>query len=81
MPELSVTGLIERIAGLKLFITPDNGPMHIASALSVPVIALFRIDNIDRFAPLSNGSKTLYAEKGAEPERVAAAVLEALGCY
>jgi len=78
MPELSVTGLIERIAGLRLFITPDNGPMHIASALSVPVIALFRIDNRGRFAPLSEGSKTLFAEGGPEPERVAAAVQEVL---
>ena len=81
MPELSITGLIDRIAGLRLFITPDNGPMHIASALSVPVIAFFRIDNMDRFAPLSEGSKILYAEDGPDPERAAAAVLEALGCY
>ncbi len=81
MPEYSITGLIEKIAGLRLFITPDNGPMHIASALSVPVTALFRIDNMERFAPLSEGSKILYAEEGPDPERVAATVLEALGCY
>ena len=81
MPELSITGLIDKIAGLRLFITPDNGPMHIASALSVPVIAYFRIDNMDRFAPLSEGSKTLYSEEGPEPEIVAETVLEALGCY
>ncbi|NOQ23088.1 MAG: hypothetical protein GQ565_10640 [Candidatus Aegiribacteria sp.] len=81
MPELSVAGLIERIAGLRLFITPDNGPMHIASSVSVPVIALFRIDNMERFAPLSEGSKILYAEEGPEPERVAAAVLETLSYY
>lgn len=77
MPELSVSELIERIAGLRLFITADNGPMHIASAVSVPVIALFRIDNIDRFAPLSEGSKTFFEEGGPRPEEVAAAVLEA----
>ena len=81
MPELSVSGLIERISGLRLFITPDNGPMHIASALSIPVIALFRIDNMERFAPLSEGSKTLYAEESPEPEQAAAAVLQTLGCY
>ncbi len=81
MPELSIAGLIDKIAGLRLFITPDNGPMHIASALSVPVIAFFRIDNRERFAPLSEGSKTLYAEEGPEPDTVAAAVLESLGCY
>ena len=81
MPELSISDLIDKIAGLRLFITPDNGPMHIASALSVPVTAIFRIDNMERFAPLSEGSKTLYAEEGPEPERVAAAVLQSLGCY
>lgn len=75
--ELSVSELIEKIAGLRLFITSDNGPMHIASAVSVPVIALFRIDNRDRFAPLSEGSKTFFAEEGPRPEEVAEAVLEA----
>jgi ADP-heptose:LPS heptosyltransferase len=77
MPELSVVELIERIAGLRLFITSDNGPMHIASAVSVPVIALFRIDNMKRFAPLSEGSKTFFAKEGPRPEIIAAAVLEA----
>ncbi len=81
MPELSIAGLIDKISGLRLFITPDNGPMHIASALSVPVTALFRIDNMERFAPLSEGSITLYAEEGPDPESVAEAVLESLGCY
>ena len=81
MPELSVTDLIDRISGLRLFITPDNGPMHIASALSVPVIALFRIDNMKRFAPLSEGSKTLNAEYGPEPETVAEEIFKTLGCY
>ncbi len=81
MPELSITGLIDSISGLRLFITPDNGPMHIASALSVPVTAIFRIDNMERFAPLSGGSIILYAEDGPDLERAAAAVLEALGCY
>ena len=78
MPELSISDLIDKIAGLRLFITPDNGPMHIASALSIPVIAIFRVDNRDRFAPLSEGSVALYAKEGPEPESVAAAVLQAL---
>jgi ADP-heptose:LPS heptosyltransferase len=77
MPELSISELIERIAGLRLFITSDNGPMHIASAVSVPVIALFKEDNGNRFAPLSEGSKILFANEGQEPELVAEAILEA----
>jgi heptosyltransferase III len=78
MPELSIKELIERIAGLRLFISPDNGPMHLASAVSVPVIALFRVENFDRFAPLSPGSRVLFNRDGPDPEAVAGAVLEAL---
>ncbi|MCD4846668.1 MAG: glycosyltransferase family 9 protein [Candidatus Aegiribacteria sp.] len=70
MPELTVTGMIDRIAGLKAFVSADNGPMHVASALSVPVIALFRVDNQERFAPLSDGSEVLYAPEGADPAEV-----------
>ena len=70
MPELTVTGMLDRITGLKVFISADNGPMHVASALSVPVIALFRVDNQERFAPLSDGSAVLYAPEGADPEEI-----------
>ncbi|MSN96544.1 lipopolysaccharide heptosyltransferase II [Campylobacter sp. FMV-PI01] len=37
----SVDELIEKIAGLSLFITNDSGPMHIAAAFKVPTIAIF----------------------------------------
>ena len=74
MPRLTVSGLIDRLNGLRVFVTADNGPMHLASALSVPVVALFRIRNMDRFAPLSSGSRVLFAEQGAEPERAASEV-------
>lgn len=74
MPRLSVSGLMDRLSGLRGFVTADNGPMHLASALSVPVVALFRISNMERFAPLSRGSTVLFAQEGAEPEWVAAEV-------
>ncbi len=70
MPELTITGMIDRIAGLRAFISADNGPMHVASALSVPVIAMFRVNNRERFAPLSDGSEVLYAPEGADPAEV-----------
>jgi len=34
-----------------------------------------------RFAPLSEGSKTLNAEYGPEPETVAEEIFKTLGCY
>ncbi|MDX1809435.1 MAG: lipopolysaccharide heptosyltransferase II [Sulfurospirillaceae bacterium] len=37
----SITELIEKIAGLNLFITNDSGPMHCAAAYKVPTVALF----------------------------------------
>ncbi|WP_419673085.1 glycosyltransferase family 9 protein [Aliarcobacter butzleri] len=37
----TIPELIERIAGLDLFITNDSGPMHIAAAYKVKTIAIF----------------------------------------
>jgi len=37
----SIEELISNIAGLNLFITNDSGPMHIASAFSIPTVAIF----------------------------------------
>jgi len=36
-----ITELIEKIAGLDLFVTNDSGPMHIAASYRVPTVTLF----------------------------------------
>ncbi|MCX7957894.1 MAG: glycosyltransferase family 9 protein [Deltaproteobacteria bacterium] len=36
-----VDGLIDTISALSVLITPDSGPLHIASALKVPSVAIF----------------------------------------
>jgi len=33
--------LIDAIAGCSVFVTNDSGPLHVASALTVPVVAIF----------------------------------------
>jgi ADP-heptose:LPS heptosyltransferase len=71
---LSIAGLLDSFAGLDLLVTADNGPMHVAYALGTPVIALFRVQNHDRFGPLSEGSVVLYDPDGPDPERVIRAV-------
>lgn len=72
-PALDIDGLLDAVSGLDLFVTADNGPMHVASALGVPVLALFRFPNHSRFGPLSEGSRVLY-DPGGPP---AGMVLEA----
>ena len=37
----NITELIEKIAGLSLFVTNDSGPMHIAAAYKIPTVTLF----------------------------------------
>lgn len=81
MPRLSLDGLLERLSGLRALVCADCGPMHVASALSVPVKALFRVDNTERFAPLSSGSEVFLDPEGPDPELVAERILESLGCY
>ncbi|MAM58924.1 MAG: glycosyl transferase [Salinicola sp.] len=41
-------------------ITPDTGPMHMATALGVPVIALLNTDKSRKFCPKGIADKTLF---------------------
>jgi len=55
IPELF--GLVKK---LRLLITNDTGPLHIASAQKVKAIALFGPNTPVRFGPLSSGSLAIY---------------------
>ncbi len=46
--------LISIISRCTLFITNDTGPMHIASALNIPVVAIFGSTDPDLTAPVGN---------------------------
>lgn len=72
MPPMGLQEFMRSVAGLRAFVSADTGPMHVASALSIPVLALFRTGNVDRFAPLSEGSRILLDPEGAVPEAVIA---------
>ncbi|MFH2204675.1 MAG: glycosyltransferase family 9 protein [Elusimicrobiota bacterium] len=53
---------------LKLFITNDSGPMHIAAAHGVPTIALFGPTTRELgFFPYGEGHRVLEAELGCRP--------------
>lgn len=43
------------LARLSLFITNDSGPAHVAYALRVPTITLYRTGGRERYGPLSEG--------------------------
>ncbi|MBN1467406.1 MAG: glycosyltransferase family 9 protein [Fusobacteriaceae bacterium] len=47
----SIDSLASLINSLDIFITPDTGPLHIASALNKNIIALFAGDDFHRYGP------------------------------
>lgn len=49
----NLSQLIDYIAAMNVFITNDSGPMHIAAALKVPMVAIFGPTNINETAPYS----------------------------
>ncbi len=59
VPAVSLKDLPESFASLEHFVTPDTGPMHLASAVNTSVTAVFSVDNVQRFRPLSPGSAAL----------------------
>jgi heptosyltransferase III len=79
MPAMTVTELLTVMVGLRGLVTADNGPMHVASALGVPVVALFRVDNASRFAPLSEGSGVVLDPEAAHPGEAVRLLQEAAG--
>jgi len=55
--KLSIKELAEHIGGVSLFITNDSGPMHIAAAYNVPIVALFGPTRYDETSPYSPNHK------------------------
>lgn len=47
-----VGGLASLIAGCRLLITNDTGASHLAAALRVPSVVVFRCTDVDRWAPM-----------------------------
>jgi heptosyltransferase-2 len=64
---LSVGGLAAAIARCALVVTGDSGPAHIASALGVPVVAVFGPTSPRRWGPLSERSRVVRLDLGCSP--------------
>ena len=61
----SVSQLIELTRRAELFIGGDSGPMHLAAALGVPVVALFGPTDPARNGPYGTRSVVLRSERSA----------------
>jgi heptosyltransferase-3 len=46
--------MVAAIAATRMFISPDTGPMHLASATEVPTIALFGNSDVARYHPMKS---------------------------
>jgi heptosyltransferase I len=67
----SVRRLMGVLAGSRLVVAPDTGPLHIAHALDIPVIGLFAHTNPWRVGPWRRYRDLIvdrYTEPGAEPD-------------
>ena len=65
--KLSIKELCEHIGGLELFITNDSGPMHIASAYNIPLVALFGPTNYKETSPYSKRYKIVSKDLDCAP--------------
>jgi lipopolysaccharide heptosyltransferase I len=65
--ETDMGELIWLIRGAKLVITNDSGPMHIAAACGIPVVALFGPTNPDRTGPYGRNNVIIRSAAPCAP--------------
>jgi heptosyltransferase-3 len=58
-------GLVAALAGARLYIGCDAGPLHVAAALGVPALALFLSSHPLRYAPLGEQHTTVVLGEGS----------------
>ena len=65
--KVDLSGLVNLLAYARCVITVDTGPMHIASALKVPIIALFGPTSERRTGPWSPVQKVITSDVPCRP--------------
>jgi heptosyltransferase III len=70
-PPLSIRSVAAVIARARILVTPDSGPMHLAAALGVPVVALVETERSLYFVPPGERNEILFR---ADAEAVLAAL-------
>jgi ADP-heptose:LPS heptosyltransferase len=66
------------VAQLDLFICCDSGPMHLACAVGVRVLAIFQENDVSRWAPPPSMARIVVDADGVSPFMVLQAALEEL---
>lgn len=65
--QLDLIDLAAVLASLDLLVTSDSGPMHLASAVSAPVVALFGPADPRRYGPTSPHQRVLRVDLPCSP--------------
>jgi len=65
--ETDLSELIELLRGARVVITNDSGPMHIAAALNIPVIAVFGPTSPALTGPYGKGHVILQSKEACAP--------------
>ncbi len=67
-PELKLREFASLLSLCRIFISGDCGPMHLASALGIPTLSVFLVDNFWRYAPQGPHHRVVYRKGGPEVE-------------
>lgn len=78
--EPSAIAFASMVSNCSLFITCDNGPMHLACALGVRTIAIFQNPDFKRWGPPADMAQIVYEPGGVSDKAVLKISLEELSC-
>lgn len=66
LPPMSLRAFAAVLSQLPRLVTPDTGPMHMAAALGIPVVALLNVPGSGNFAPVGPADLVLFQPDPAE---------------
>ncbi len=77
-PQYPLRKFAALLTSLSVFVTPDSGPMHLAGALDVPVVAIFREDRAWRYGPRAAHDTVLFYPEEINSREVCSTIIRTL---